>query len=190
MDMDSMYTTTMTGMDSTATAAASTDHSDMDMTTSSHDSMMMSIFFSSTDTALYSESFAPNSPGAYAGMCIFLVILAMILRVLLASKAYLEQRWLDAELKRRYIVVAGKSNLGESLSSESVYKGGNAVVSSNGMEENVKLVERKRSFCARPWRFSVDPVRACLDVVIAAVGYLLWVVLLCTNSVRLEADWF
>merc|ERR1712225_119132 len=42
----------------------------------------------------------PNSPGAYAGTCIFLVLLAVIFRSLLAVKAWKERAWLDAEFNR------------------------------------------------------------------------------------------
>lgn len=45
-------------------------------------------------------------------------------------------------------------------------------LSENGVEETVMVVERK-SVVVRPWRFSVDPVRAVLDTVIVGISYLL-----------------
>ena len=131
---------------------------------------MLSVFQTNTATPLYSSAWAPSSAGAYAGTCIFLIALAALLRGLLALKAVQEQRWLDAELKRRYVVVAGKEGLGERLSKDSDARP--IVVSENGVEENVMVVQRKRAL-VRPWRFSVDLPRACIDLVVAGVGYLL-----------------
>jgi hypothetical protein len=40
----------------------------------------------------------PMSSSAYAGTCIFLILLAVIFRFLIAFKSVLENRWIDAEL--------------------------------------------------------------------------------------------
>ncbi len=69
---------------------------------------MQSVFQSSQATPLYSAAWTPQTPAGYAGTCVFLVVLAAALRGLLAAKAYLEARWLDRELNRRYVVVAGR----------------------------------------------------------------------------------
>jgi len=132
---------------------------------------MMSIFFNSMDTPLYSNAWTPTSAGTYAGTCIFLICFAAIFRGLLAAKAIMEQRWLDAEMARRYIVVAGKQSFSERLVHDPEAK--DMVLSANGVEENVRVVARSRVGNARPWRFTVDPLRALMDVVIAGVGYLL-----------------
>lgn len=129
------------------------------------------IFFSAMDTPLYSEQWTPGSAGAYAGTCIFLILLAMAFRGLLAAKSVAEQRWADAELARRYVVVAGKQTFGERLSQDQSAK--DMVLSANGVEENVRVVGKNRVGAGKPWRFSVDPARAGMDVVIAGVGYLL-----------------
>lgn len=135
-----------------------------------HDMGMMAVFQNMMQTSLYSSAWTPNSAGTYAATCIFLILLAALMRLMLAGKSLLEQRWLDQELKRRYIVVADKNPLGQQLSSESFAK--DMVLSENGREENVTVVQRKKAL-TRPWRFTVDPVRALLDTVIAGVGYLL-----------------
>lgn len=83
----------------------------------------------------------------------------------------MEQRWLDAEMARRYIIVAGKQSFSEQLVHDPTAK--DMVLSANGVEENVRVVSRSRVGNARPWRFTVDPLRALMDVVIAGVGYLL-----------------
>jgi Ctr copper transporter family len=132
--------------------------------------VMMSIFQTSMATPLYSAAWTPNSVGAYAGTCIFLIVLAVILRGILAYKAIREAKWLDVELQRRYVVVNGKESMAERLSKDSMARP--IVLSENGVEENVMVVQRKKAI-TRPWRITVDPVRACLDVLIAGVGYLL-----------------
>ncbi len=64
----------------------------------------------------------PMSIGAYAAHCIFLIVLAVISRFLIAFRSVLEQRWSDAEINRQH-VVAGRPNMGgggggESLATE------------------------------------------------------------------------
>ena len=151
----------MSGMDMGTTSAASTS---MSM------SMMSMTFFTSSSTPLYSTMWTPNSPGAYAGTCIFLVLLAVIFRSLLAVKAWKERAWLDAEFNRRYVTVAGKLPKSERISQDSDSK--RMVLSENGVEEDVMVV-KKRSMGVRPWRITTDPVRAVMDTVIVGVGYLL-----------------
>ena len=167
MDMD------MEGMDMGSSSSSSSAEG-----TSMH---MMAIFQNHMHTALYSEAWTPGSAGAYAGTIIFLIALAMILRLLMAGKALAEARWLDRELRRRYVVVAGKQTLAESASRESLAaaahhrKGGgatSATLTENGVEEDVLVVQKNRT-PARPWRLSVDPLRALIDTCIAGVGYLL-----------------
>ena len=75
--------------------------------------------------------------------------------------------------------MAGKPQLAERITKGEGASGEfgdfkNLVVSENGVEENVVVVKRKGAGEGlRPWRVSVDPVRAALDTVIAGVGYLL-----------------
>lgn len=136
---------------------------------------MQSIFQNSIATPLYSKSWTPTSTGAYAGTCIFLIILAVLLRGLLAAKNYLEAKWLDRELKRRYVVVPGKLPLSQRASQDTLAK--RVTLTENGVEEDVFVVGTKKP-TVRPWRLSVDPLRAFVDMVIAGVGYLLYVFLL------------
>ncbi len=133
---------------------------------------MMALFNIDTNTPLYSIQWTPTTTGGYAGTCIFLIILAVIFRGFLALKSWQESRWLDAELKRRYVVVSGKLPMSETLSRDSLAK--EAVLSENGVEENVMVVKKTHGI-HRPWRLSVDPIRAFIDTVIAGLGYLLFV---------------
>ena len=152
---------------------------DMSMSSSgdsSSSSSMMSMnrmrmtFFASTMTPLYAESWAPTNTSTYAGTCIFLILLAALFHGLLALKGWKETAWLDAEFNRRYVVVAGKPSKAERISQDSDSK--RMILTENGVEEEVMVV-KKRSSGVRPWRLSVDPVRAVMDTVIAGVAYLL-----------------
>lgn len=159
------------------------DDMDMDMdmnmsSTSSSGSMesmmatMMVTFQNDLETALYVESWTPNSVATYAATCIFLIVLAVVLRALFAVKSIQESKWLDQEMKRRYVVVNGRQTLQENLSAEDLKQ--QMVLSANGVEEQVMVVQKNHQH-ARPWRISVDPIRAIVDTLIAAVGYFLYV---------------
>ncbi|KAI1187333.1 Ctr copper transporter [Nemania serpens] len=159
-------------------------HSDMGMdmgsssSSSSHDSMHMSVFNNDMMTALYSEIWTPSTAGAYAGTIIFLIFLSALFRALLAAKAVAEARWLDAEMKRRYVVVQGKLPVSEQISRDDLSK--RMTLTENGVEEDVFVVQRTRQIY-RPFRLSVDPLRALFDTVITGVGYLLMLAVMTVN---------
>src|SRR5437763_966369 len=69
---------------------------------------MSGVFTTSYNTPLYSNSWTPTSAGSYAGTCIFLIVLALILRGIVAFKAIVEQKWIAQARNRRYVVVKGK----------------------------------------------------------------------------------
>ena len=131
---------------------------------------MSNVFFTSKTTPLYSPSWAPSTTGEYAGTCIFIVILAVIFRVLLAFKARQEAAWLDAELNRRYISVAGRLPPSDRPPQGQERK--KIIVTESGVEEEV-LVVRRNSGAVHPWRITIDPLRAVMDTIIAGVAYLL-----------------
>jgi Ctr copper transporter family len=136
---------------------------------------MASAFTNSQTSPLYSTEWIPSSAGAYAGTCIFLIILATTLRGLFALKAVLEQRWLAKARCRRYVVVKGKGTEAGKIESDPAAKTG-ALLTTNGVEENVKIV-RSDAGGALPFRLSVDLPRAGLVMVITGVAYLLRVLL-------------
>lgn len=139
----------------------------MDMSASSD----MYVFSNRQDTSLYSLSWTPTTSGQYAGTCIFLVILAIISRLLVAFKVAVERKWLSIALNRRYVVVAGRKQEADSSNSDpdSI---DTALLTTQGAQENVKVV-RRVSHGPQPWRFSVDLPRALLFLCIIAVNYLL-----------------
>lgn len=153
-------------MDMSSSMDSTSNSTSMAMTMSE----MSMVFFTSNMTPLYSSSWTPSNNGGYAGTCIFLIVLAAILRFLIAAKAWKESAWLDAEFNRRYVTVAGKLPKSERISMDSDSK--RMILSENGVEEEV-LVVQKKNVVARPWRLSTDPVRAVIDTIIAGVSYLL-----------------
>lgn len=132
---------------------------------------MASAFVNSQTTPLYSADWVPSSPAAYAGTCIFLIVLASALRFLFALKAVLEQRWLAKARSRRYVLVKGKGTEAAKIDSDPTAKTG-ALLTTNGVEENIKIV-RSDARGAIPFRLSIDGPRAALVVIMAGVGYLL-----------------
>jgi hypothetical protein len=128
-------------------------------------------FQNSQLTSLYSAAWTPTNSGTYAATCIFLVVLAIVARCLLAVKTALERRWVAAALARRYIVVAGQTPESERIDRDPDAKA-STLVSAHGVEEKVRVV-RRTSRGPIPWRFSVDLPRAFLFMVITGVGYLL-----------------
>ncbi len=137
---------------------------------------MPMVFTTDHSTPLYSSAWTPNGTGSYAGTCIFLIVLAVISRVLQAYRHVLETKWHDKAIKRRYVVIAGETaeqrekqlGFGEAEKSEE------AVLTARGLEERVRVLRTSgRGIEIQPWRFSTDLPRACVFVVQAGVGYLL-----------------
>jgi len=143
------------------------DASEMEMT-----------FFNSQYTPLYSKGWTPTTKGAYAGSCIFLILLAIIFRSLFAAKHILEIRWANQAYKRRFVVVADRQPYSEQAKTDPDLK--TAVLTANGVEESVKVLHRHVNTLP-PWRFSVDLPRACLVTVIVGVGYLLMLAVMTFN---------
>jgi hypothetical protein len=149
-----------------ASGTASDANGSMD---GSHGMSMTMLFQNTMATPLYSATWTPNNTGAYAGTCIFLIVLAIIARVLLAIKSQMEARWLDHEERRIYGSAPSSST---TVVRDAEARKTRVSLSDNGVDEAVVAVQRKRT-AVHPWRLSVDPVRAVMDVLIVGVGYLL-----------------
>ncbi|KAG5913717.1 hypothetical protein E4U42_000912 [Claviceps africana] len=151
----------------------------MDMSAHGATSATMTMVFQTNNaTPLYANSWTPHSAGAYAATCIFLVALAIVARLLLAARSVQEARWLDKDLQRRYVAAHGKIPLSEDISNDA--RAAKMTLSANGVEETVFVVAR-RGHEVRPWRFSVDPLRAVMDTVTVGVGYLLMLAVMTMN---------
>jgi hypothetical protein len=151
-------------------------NSGMDMSSSSSSSMGgMAMTFSNThNTPLFSNLWTPSSDGAYAGTCIFLIILAILDRGLFAFKAIMERRWLAAHLHRRSIAIAGKTPEAGRIDADPDAKVA-SLVTAEGTRESVKVVQRATIPEPLPWRFSADFPRALIVLCITGVSYLLYV---------------
>ncbi|KAJ4297990.1 hypothetical protein N0V90_005889 [Kalmusia sp. IMI 367209] len=154
----------------------------MDMDGTSSDSSMsmgMSMFFfTSTSTPLYSQAWTPTSAGAYAGTCIFLIVLAILLRALFTAKTFLEIRALQSALKRRYVVTADQQTVADKAFNDANSMTG--ILTTNGLQENVRIVEAPVKH-VQPFRFSVDLPRAFIMTLISGVGYLLMLAVMTYN---------
>jgi len=138
--------------------------------------MMSMVFGDSHDTPLLSSAWTPSSSGAYAGTCIFLVVLAIISRLIVAYRHVLEVKFHNKAMNRRYVVVAGETEADRER--QAIGRGGEksdeATLTVRGLDERVKVVKTPRvAFETAPWRFSTEIPRACVFTVSAGIGYLL-----------------
>jgi hypothetical protein len=146
------------------------------MGSSGSSSSMSMVFTTDHSTPLYSSQWTPDSTGAYAGTCIFLIVLAIISRLLQAYRHVLELKWHDKAVKRRYVVLAGENveQREKQLGFADAEKTEEAVLTTRGTEERVRVLRTsRRGIEMQPWRFSTDLPRACVFTVQAGVGYLL-----------------
>ncbi|KAL1304830.1 hypothetical protein AAFC00_003757 [Neodothiora populina] len=177
-------------MSSMDMSSPSTTSSAMSMSTGSSMSGMSSmgsmsmVFTTDHSTPLYSTAWTPTSTGAYAGTCIFLIVLAIIARCLQAWRVTLEMRWHDRAVNRRYVVVAPPE--GEAPFSDerlaNPEKSDEAVLTVRGLDERVRIVKHSaRRNERKAFRLTVDLPRACIYTVQAGVGYLLMLAVMTLN---------
>ncbi|KAJ5571353.1 hypothetical protein N7535_005013 [Penicillium sp. DV-2018c] len=140
---------------------------------------MIMVFTNSHDTPLFSNAWTPSSSGSFAGTCIFLIILAIIDRCLIAFKASMERHWQAVHLNQRYVTVAGKNTEAAKIDADPDAKIA-SLITAQGIEESVKVVHNI-SQGPLPWRFSVDLPRAFLFLCIAGVSYLLMLAVMTMN---------
>lgn len=152
------------GGSATSTAAMASSTSDMgghnmgDMTMSMADMAMT--FFTSSTTPLFSDDWTPSNLGQYAGTCIFLIILASILRFLLALRPLLEVRFWR------------KTAAATAVIKEEEQDGEDRLLNARPGQALTALrrdVGRRWS----GWRVDTAAWRATYELLIAAAGYLL-----------------
>lgn len=140
------------------------------------------VFTTDHSTPLYSSQWTPTTTGAYAATCIFLIVLAIINRLIAAWRHIMEAKWRAKASQRRYIVLAGET----AADRERQYglngseKDDEATLTLRGKDEQVKVVRnpRRAGLGVEPWRLYTDLPRACLHTLWAGVSYLLYVCLL------------
>ncbi|KAI3336047.1 Ctr copper transporter [Ustulina deusta] len=126
---------------------------------------MAMVFFNNMVTPLYSLAWTPNNTHAYAGTCIFLIVLAVIHRALMALRSLAFDG--NANLVARAHVPSDK----ESLASERIRP---PHMGSLGQQ----LRERRAT---HPFLVSVELGRSLLEVFIGGVGYLLMLAVMTFN---------
>lgn len=155
-------------------------HSTGGTTTGTASNLMNMAFHTTTTDNLFSESWAPKTIGQYAGACIFLIVLAIIHRFLVAFKSVQDAKW-HAKEQARVIVVGARG--GEQSSDRNSMEGEN-----NDPKSDVAAVTTARdaqgSPWTSPWRFSTEVPRAGLSTVTSGVGYLLYVYLTILSTIK------
>ena len=139
--MDLMASMTMSSMPSAtglSSAAGMAEGAMMSM------SDMMMVFFTATNTPLYSTAWAPSSTGQYAGTCIFLVLLSATFRGIVALRCNFGALW------TRQSRQAAKQALRH-----------------EGEHSDLRTQQR------RSWTINEAACSAVLDTVLAGVSYLL-----------------
>ncbi|KAJ5772276.1 hypothetical protein N7520_002805 [Penicillium odoratum] len=123
---------------------------------------MSMTFFTSFKTPLYSEDWTPTSKGTYAGTCIFLIVLAVILRVLIAVRPVLEGRlWTDG-----------------------ISHGSEPLIGEHDRQKHISGVQKSFQELGRRWsRWRVNPAagRATFELILAGVAYLLMLAIMTMN---------
>ncbi|KAI0601003.1 Ctr copper transporter family-domain-containing protein [Biscogniauxia sp. FL1348] len=167
MDHDTMMTMTSSAT-MTGTAAMASATMDMSSSSSSSSSTMMTsadmamVFFQRVTTPLYSLAWTPTSEGSYAGTCIFLIMLGVAHRILIAFRSAL---------------LYSKSELGQVVSKE-------PFINDDAYYRNSpeSVGNRLRShWIGHPFRVATETTRAVLEVIISGAGYLLMLAVMTMN---------
>ncbi|KAI1086755.1 Ctr copper transporter family-domain-containing protein [Rostrohypoxylon terebratum] len=168
MDMTMSTSTAMASMTMTSASSTATSTSGMDMDMDSSSSMMTSadmamVFFQSVTTPLYSTTWTPQGQGSYAGTCVFLIVLALVHRVLMAGRSIIFN---SSQAPRRHR---------KDISSDSDdYPGSKSDLESVG--------DRFRSsWSSHPFKVATETARALLEVMIGGIGYLLMLAVMTMN---------
>ncbi|KAI1102759.1 Ctr copper transporter [Jackrogersella minutella] len=141
----------------------------MDMDSGSSSSMMMTsaemamVFFQSVTTPLYSSSWTPQGQGSYAGTCIFLIVLGLVHRILIAGRSIVFD---PSQAPRRQR---------KAMSSDSDdYPGSKSELESMGNQF-------RSHWNSHPFRVATETARGLLEVVIGGIGYLLMLAVMTMN---------
>lgn len=115
---------------------------DMDMDSSMSGHSMPMAFTNAHDTPLFSNQWTPNSAGTYAGTCIFLIVLAVISRMLAAYRHVLEAKWHDRHVNRRYLTVSSEviGDQEKAAGPDAPSEDNNATLTLRGVREDVKVI--------------------------------------------------
>lgn len=104
---------------------------------------------------------ATTSSSSYAGTCIFLVILGVILLFFVSSRSMLEKRWSRRELNRRHVLFLNKESSGLMDKSETL-------LTRNGPEKDIIIIEQPTR-ARRSWKTIM--LKATMTTLILAILY-------------------
>ncbi|KAF2222954.1 Ctr copper transporter [Elsinoe ampelina] len=113
---------------------------------------MAMVFFTSSSTPLYSSAWTPQTVGQYAGTCIFLIVLSMSFRALVAVRCSFSLLWIRYSRYKDIPIL---------------YREMDELALKNGAR--------------RPWNVNEALARAILDTTLAGVGYLLMIAVMTMN---------
>ncbi|KAI0888796.1 Ctr copper transporter family-domain-containing protein [Annulohypoxylon maeteangense] len=152
-----------TAMDMSDTAKSMDTGNMVDM----GDSQMSMTFFFSSTTSLFSKAWTPTNSAEYAGTCIFLVVLAVIMRFMLALKPVLEKSIWNAVVGSRGQLIPND---------EAGYQKGDMATRPPLMRV---YGDMRRRWAA--WRFKTSLSRASFELSLATIGYLLMLAVMTMN---------
>ncbi|KAI1480037.1 hypothetical protein K445DRAFT_74867 [Daldinia sp. EC12] len=125
---------------------------------------MAMVFFQSVTTPLYSSAWTPQGQGSYAGTCIFLIVLAVIHRILIALRSIIFD------------------------SNPRLHRHNKPLISSDsddypGSKTDLELIggQFRTQWNSHPFKVATETFRALLEVVIGGVGYLLMLAVMTMN---------
>ncbi|KAK7985581.1 hypothetical protein PG996_005183 [Apiospora saccharicola] len=152
-----MPSSTMDGMSHSGGGAAMPMTMDM--------SQMAMVFFQSVTSPLFAKAWTPAGPGAYAGTCIFLIVLATLHRVLIAVRNLV------------FVTVPpGHQKLDLTDEEEAAYRR-----RYGGTGADSVLARIRRALHDNPFRMATETARAFSEVVIGGMGYLLMLAVMTMN---------
>ncbi|OKL60879.1 hypothetical protein UA08_03734 [Talaromyces atroroseus] len=185
MDMN-MDTSTMSMATTTASVAMSMTSSVVSSTASPSSAMsgsmdmdamssMAMTFFTSARTPLYSTTWTPINDGQYAGTCIFLIVLAAILRFILALRPILEAHVWNDGVRNNSHFLHDHARIEQQQTSGPV---------SNSFSNVKNDITSRWS----EWRVNPAAGRATYELVIAGIAYLLMLAVMTMNHQYLHLD--
>jgi hypothetical protein len=132
-------------------------------------------FTTTISTPLFVPQWTPTTAEGYAGTCVFLIALGVISRGLSAWQHFMEIRWRDKAIDRRYVAISEASIADrEKLGGFSADKHNEATLIGTERDELSRSSGvGRRTFRSTPFSLSTNLPRACMFVVQAGVGYLL-----------------
>ncbi|KAI1804944.1 Ctr copper transporter family-domain-containing protein [Daldinia bambusicola] len=124
---------------------------------------MAMVFFQSVTTPLYSSAWTPQGQGSYAGTCIFLIVLSVLHRILIAFRSIVFDS--NPRLHRHKPLVSSDSD------------------DYPGSKPDLEVIggQFRNQWNSHPFKVATETFRALLEVVIGGVGYLLMLAVMTMN---------